>query len=1342
MLVPTNRLAALVDDALERVGVPAVINGAGSVFATPAADEWLRLLEAVERPVSTARARSAALTSFLGWSAEQMAAADEPAWEELHAKLHRWAGLLRSRGVAALLDSISATEAVPRRVLARLGGERRLTDLGHVGQLLHTAATEQQLGVSSLTAWLRQRIADADRDGADEDRALRLDSDAEAVQVLTIHRSKGLEFPIVYHPFAWQPGYIDQDEPPAYHDDQNDDAWTIDVGGNGPDIARHRRLRDREQRGEDLRLLYVALTRTMHQATVWWAGACESHNSSLGRLLFARDADGVVAAEGTRTPDDDEVVARLEALAERRRRAGSRSRGSRRRPARAGRASRARRVELDASTLRAHARRALATGLVQRHRLRRARAAGGDASPRSTSSTTSCSPPRRRRTRAPSTDAEEQRLRAAPAPLAAMPGGADVGDLLHRVLEATDFASRRPRGRARRAPGRAATPPRRRHRRHRHRDRRARRRDRDAARASAGRDPAPRRRGGRPARRARLRAAARRRRHADGHARPERSRLAARDAPSRRRPAGAATPTACATRSCAGTCAATSPGRSTSSSAPAATDGSARYALVDYKSNWLGADGEELSAWHYRPAALAEAMQRAHYPLQALLYLAALHRYLRGRLPDYDADTAPRRRPLPVPSRDDRPGHAARRRAAVRRLRLAAAGAARRGAERPARPRSDGDVSALETVDLHDARYVRRATGTLRAFNEAGVLAAADVHVAAPPRAARRRGGREHAARGRAGRARTPARIGLRRPRHDRAPPQPPTSTIAGRPAGAAVAGTRGLGRRPRLEPARRRRRGRRGGPAAPSRRHDALPRPLLAGRALRRRRPPRPQRARERRRRRPCSPTGWHGCSTETSPTSSASPPRPACCADSPSSAAAPAPARRPPSPASSSSSTSRPRPPARRRRSSPSPHRPGRPPRGCEEAVHEEASALELSEPERARLLETRASTLHRLLGRRAGSANRFRHDRRNQLPHDVVIVDETSMVSLSLMARLLEAVRRDARLILVGDPKQLASVEAGAVLGDLVGPAADALLMREPARARLAEVAQQTVPATEPPAGVAIGDGIVVLRRVHRFAGAIADLAEAVRGGDAEAALAILRAGHDDVRWIDVDIAEPDAREALRPVREAAVAAGRRIVEAARAGDAAAAIAALGAFRLLCAHRRGPYGVATWNAVVESWLANELDRFAEDAWYVGRPLLVTQNDYGLRLFNGDTGVIVARERRPQERRLRASGRARRDQPDPARRRRHRPRADDPQEPGLAGRRSRSAPPRPDLPHPDQRAAVHRRHPRPDTMIVCGTEAAIRAALAAPSRTRPAWHADSGASPAGCAGAGDVLP
>jgi exodeoxyribonuclease V alpha subunit len=211
-------------------------------------------------------------------------------------------------------------------------------------------------------------------------------------------------------------------------------------------------------------------------------------------------------------------------------------------------------------------------------------------------------------------------------------------------------------------------------------------------------------------------------------------------------------------------------------------------------------------------------------------------------------------------------------------------------------------------------------------------------------------------------------------------------------------------------------------------------------------------------------------------------------------------------------------------------------------EETLREEASALDLSERERARLNATRASTLHRLLGSRAGSPNRFRHGRANQLPHDVVVVDETSIVSLSLMARLLEAIRHDARLVLVGDPKQLASVEAGAVLGDVVGPASDTLLMRKPARSTLAEVVQQAVPASDPPPGVGIGDGIVVLRRVHRFAGAIAELAEAVRAGDADATLAVLGAGHDDVRWIDVDVAGPDVREALLPVRRTAVAAGR--------------------------------------------------------------------------------------------------------------------------------------------------------------------------------------------------------
>ena len=297
-------------------------------------------------------------------------------------------------------------------------------------------------------------------------------------------------------------------------------------------------------------------------------------------------------------------------------------------------------------------------------------------------------------------------------------------------------------------------------------------------------------------------------------------------------------------------------------------------------------------------------------------------------------------------------------------------------------------------------------------------------------------------------------------------------------------------------------------------------------------------------------------------------------------------------------------------------------------EEAVHDEATRLDVSEEARARLLGTQASTLHRLLGWQPGNRSRFRHHRGNRLPHDVVVVDETSMVSLSQMAKLVEAVRPDARLILVGDPQQLASVEAGAVLGDIVGPAAVRLLMRPAARAALEEAAGVPVGA-EPAAGAAsapIGDGIVVLQRVHRFGGGIAALADAVRRGDADDALEALSGTHEDVSWIPVDLGDSNAG-ALGLVRKAAVEAGSAIADAARAGDARAALEALSGFRVLCAHRRGPYGVATWSAQVETWLAAAVPGFAATgAWYVGRPLLVTENDYTLGLYNGDTGVVVA--------------------------------------------------------------------------------------------------------------------
>ncbi len=278
-------------------------------------------------------------------------------------------------------------------------------------------------------------------------------------------------------------------------------------------------------------------------------------------------------------------------------------------------------------------------------------------------------------------------------------------------------------------------------------------------------------------------------------------------------------------------------------------------------------------------------------------------------------------------------------------------------------------------------------------------------------------------------------------------------------------------------------------------------------------------------------------------------------------------------------------------------------------EEAVHEAAGSMDVSAEVRARLLASSASTLHRLLGWKPGNRARFRHDRFNRLPHEVVIVDETSMVSLTLMARLLEAVRPSARLVLVGDPEQLASVEAGAVLGDIVGPAS---------------VADASAGGT--PGVGAVSDAIVVLRRGHRFGGTIAELATAIQTGDADRVVHVLRSDVADVMWVEADVATATTAD-LSGLRTVVLAAGRSLIDAADRGDGRGALAALGRFRLLCAHRRGPYGVSDWTRQVETWLTSSIPDFnAMGEWYAGRPVLYTENDYGLQLYNGDTGVVVS--------------------------------------------------------------------------------------------------------------------
>jgi exodeoxyribonuclease V alpha subunit len=347
------------------------------------------------------------------------------------------------------------------------------------------------------------------------------------------------------------------------------------------------------------------------------------------------------------------------------------------------------------------------------------------------------------------------------------------------------------------------------------------------------------------------------------------------------------------------------------------------------------------------------------------------------------------------------------------------------------------------------------------------------------------------------------------------------------------------------------------------------------------------------------------------------------------------------------------------------------------------------------------TGASTLHRLLGTIPGSPY-FLHDRRSPLPVDAVIVDEASMVDLALLAKLIWALPRHARLILVGDKDQLASVEAGSVLGDICDtgnrhpfcgalpdlpgsgagsgfltgtawqksvtgfeqeaslpwwkgsgegggqsvlphPAGPPQLEGETESGLPPTVSEQTEPVLETdsvpqdreaaypprcagpegPGRSSIQHCIVELRNSYRFGtdSGIGAVSRAIKAGDADRALAVLRdESYNDVGWVELPRAEWLPRFLNEIVRRGFAGFGS-------ASSLEELFGALERFRILCALRRGPYGVVAFNHLAERILIDERSIFP-DQWYPGRPILITSNDYELKLFNGDVGVIIAED------------------------------------------------------------------------------------------------------------------
>ncbi|WP_084534728.1 UvrD-helicase domain-containing protein [Nocardia yamanashiensis] len=309
VLVRNHNHSDLVRKELERAGVPSVLAGGASVFGTPAAVEWLWVLHALEQPHRADRVRLAAGTALLGLSATEIDAGGADLVGRLSAQLRESARLFTRIGFAAVFEKLSAETRLAPRLLALDGGERQLTDLRHLAQLLDEAAMHEGLGLTALTRWLADRVRDP-ASGSVAGRSRRLDRDAASVQIATVHASKGLEFPIVYLPFAWDAAKMRNPPTLLFHDEQG--RRVLDVGG--PDAAGYNNRRlyaEAEEAAEELRLLYVALTRAGAQVVAWWAPAFDTQTSPLHRMLLGREPGSPAVADKAPVPADSVVLSRF-----------------------------------------------------------------------------------------------------------------------------------------------------------------------------------------------------------------------------------------------------------------------------------------------------------------------------------------------------------------------------------------------------------------------------------------------------------------------------------------------------------------------------------------------------------------------------------------------------------------------------------------------------------------------------------------------------------------------------------------------------------------------------------------------------------------------------------------------------------------------------------------------------------------------------------------------------------------------------------------------------------------------------------------------------------------------
>ncbi len=293
VLVRINEEARLIQEALKNLGVPGVLHSTGNLFDTAEALDMERLLAGIAEPGSEGLLRTALATDLLGLDGETLEALtrDERAWEDRLSRLREYNDLWERRGFIRMFRTFLLKEDVRARLLSLPDGERRLTNILHLSEVLHQAAVENKLGRAGLLKWLSRR-RDPETPRNPEEHQLRLESDSRAVRIITIHKSKGLEYPVVFCPFNWGASGVRGQEF-SYHDDA--DGWRLNLVLDSEAYPKQRAEADKEILAENIRLLYVALTRAKNRCYLVWGRLKSAGTSSLAYVLHPPPkASGVV----------------------------------------------------------------------------------------------------------------------------------------------------------------------------------------------------------------------------------------------------------------------------------------------------------------------------------------------------------------------------------------------------------------------------------------------------------------------------------------------------------------------------------------------------------------------------------------------------------------------------------------------------------------------------------------------------------------------------------------------------------------------------------------------------------------------------------------------------------------------------------------------------------------------------------------------------------------------------------------------------------------------------------------------------------------------------------------